>query len=132
MNHETNSRRELLSKGLGHGTVEFLRFVWFPVVGNLRHLLPEWEVRDFSNGYRYLDLAYMPAGAKALGQDHDKGIMNVHSSHIKSACRIVSAIISSAVCPEVSNLVPCPAHNDIYSGLLWRLAAFLISRVTVF
>lgn len=57
-------RRELLNKGLGHGTVEFLRSVWFPAIGNLNHLLPEWEVRDFSNGYRYLDLAYMPGGAK--------------------------------------------------------------------
>ncbi|OPA80932.1 transcriptional regulator [Paenibacillus selenitireducens] len=57
-------RRELLTKGLGHGTVEFLRSIWFPVVGNMNHLHPEWEVHDFSNGYRYLDLAYMPAGAK--------------------------------------------------------------------
>ncbi|MDQ0086905.1 hypothetical protein J2T12_000299 [Paenibacillus anaericanus] len=57
-------RRELLVKGLGHGTVEFLRSVWFPAIGNLNHLFPEWEVRDFSNGYRYLDLAYMPGGAK--------------------------------------------------------------------
>lgn len=65
VDHETNPRRrELLNKGLGHGTVEFLKSVWFPAVGNLNHLLPEWEVRDFSNGYRYLDLAYMPAGAK--------------------------------------------------------------------
>ena len=57
-------RRELLLKGLGHGTIEFLRTVWFPAVGNFNHLFPEWEVRDFNNGYRYLDLAYMPAGAK--------------------------------------------------------------------
>lgn len=57
-------RRELLQKGLGHGTIEFLRSVWFPAIGNLNHLLPEWEVRDFNNGYRYLDLAYMPGGAK--------------------------------------------------------------------
>jgi hypothetical protein len=57
-------RRELLEKGLGHGTIEFLRTVWFPVVGNFDHLYPEWEVRDFHNGYRYLDLAYMPGGAK--------------------------------------------------------------------
>lgn len=57
-------RRELLEKGLGHGTVQFLRSVWFPAVGNFDHLYPEWEVRDFNNGYRYLDLAYMPGGAK--------------------------------------------------------------------
>lgn len=62
---ETGHRRvEKLEKGLGHGTVEFLRLVWFPAVGNFDHLYPEWEVRDFSNGYRYLDLAYMPGGAK--------------------------------------------------------------------
>lgn len=62
---ETNHRRrELLEKGLGHGTFEFLRSVWFPAVGNFEHLHPEWEVRDFNNGYRYLDLAYRPGGAK--------------------------------------------------------------------
>lgn len=60
-----NHRRvELLEKGLGHGTVEYLRLVWFPSVGNFDHLYPEWEVRDFNNGYRYIDLAYLPSGAK--------------------------------------------------------------------
>lgn len=57
-------RREALAKGLGQGTVAFLRDVWFPAVGNFDHLYPEWEVRDFHNGYRYLDLAYMPGGLK--------------------------------------------------------------------
>lgn len=62
---ETNSRRrELLQKGLGHGTVEFLRSIWYPAVGNFDHLYPEWEVLDFNNGYRYIDLGYMPGGAK--------------------------------------------------------------------
>lgn len=61
---ENPRRREFLQNGLGHGTVEFLRTIWFPAVGNFHHLFPEWEVRDFSNGYRYLDLAYMPGGAK--------------------------------------------------------------------
>jgi hypothetical protein len=62
---EKNHRRlEILKKGLGHGTVEFLRLIWFPTVGNFDDLYPEWEVRDFNNGYRYLDLAYMPNGAK--------------------------------------------------------------------
>lgn len=65
LDSESNPRRlELLHKGLGHGTLEFLRSIWFPAIGNFDHLLPEWEVRDFNNGYRYLDLAYMPGGAK--------------------------------------------------------------------
>ncbi|WP_339291472.1 transcriptional regulator [Paenibacillus sp. FSL W8-0187] len=63
--NETNPRRlEILHKGLGHGTVEFLRSVWFPAIGNFNDLHPEWEVRDFGNGYRYLDLAYMPGDAR--------------------------------------------------------------------
>lgn len=62
---ETNPRRKArLEKGLGHGTVEFLRTIWFPRVGNFDHLYPEWEVRDFGGGYRYIDLAYMPGRAK--------------------------------------------------------------------
>ncbi|XID90175.1 transcriptional regulator [Paenibacillaceae bacterium WGS1546] len=62
---ETNPRRrELLEKGLGHGTVEYLRSIWFPAVGNFNHLYAEWEVRDFHSGYRYLDLAYRPEAAK--------------------------------------------------------------------
>ncbi|WP_243296998.1 transcriptional regulator [Bacillus litorisediminis] len=61
---KNHRRRELLKKGLGHGTVEFLRQIWYPTIGNFDHLYPEWEVRDFNNGYRYLDLAYMPGDAK--------------------------------------------------------------------
>lgn len=57
-------RREILEKGLGHGTVEFLRMIWYPTIGNFEHLYPEWEVLDFNNGYRYLDLAYMPGDTK--------------------------------------------------------------------
>lgn len=58
---ETNPRvLSRLENGLEHGTLEFLRTVWFPVMKNFNHLQPEWEVRDFHNGYRYLDLAYMP------------------------------------------------------------------------
>ncbi|MEK3794728.1 transcriptional regulator [Paenibacillus sp. FSL R7-0204] len=63
-NESSHRRKELLGKGLGHGTVEFLRKVWFPAIANFDHLFPEWEVRDFNNGYRYLDLAYMPGDAK--------------------------------------------------------------------
>jgi hypothetical protein len=65
ISEETNPRRrERLEQGLGHGTIEFLRTIWFPAVGNFDHLHPEWEVRDFHNGYRYIDLAYTPNGAK--------------------------------------------------------------------
>lgn len=63
-------RRELLKKGLGYGTVEFLRTIWYPTVGNLDDLYPEFEVRDMNNGYRYLDLAYLPGLAKGCVEIH--------------------------------------------------------------
>ncbi|WP_276354327.1 transcriptional regulator [Cohnella caldifontis] len=59
-------RRELLRKGLGHATVEYLRTCWHPTIGNLDHLYPEWEVRDFSGRLRYLDIAYLPGGVLYL------------------------------------------------------------------
>lgn len=70
-------RREILSDGLGHGTVEFLRKIWFPTIQNFDHLYPEYEVRDLHNRIRYLDLAYMPGG--------DKGCIEIHgfSSHAR-------------------------------------------------
>ncbi|MGJ7922243.1 transcriptional regulator [Neobacillus sp. LXY-4] len=61
---KNHRRREMLEKGLGHGTVEFLRRIWFPAVGNFDYLYPEWEVRDLNNGHRYLDLAYRPDDSK--------------------------------------------------------------------
>ncbi|QGG55976.1 transcriptional regulator [Paenibacillus sp. B01] len=65
---ETNPRRrELLEKGLGHGTVAFLKQIWFPTMRSFKHLHPEWEVRDASNGYRYVDLAYLPGGGAKGG-----------------------------------------------------------------
>ncbi|WP_157321978.1 transcriptional regulator [Paenibacillus anseongensis] len=64
---ETNKRRrERLEQGLGHAEMEFLRAVWFPIIGHFDHLYPEWEVRDLANGYRYLDFAYMPGDARGV------------------------------------------------------------------
>ncbi|UHA72489.1 transcriptional regulator [Paenibacillus sp. 481] len=86
---ENNSRRrELLTKGLGHGTVEFLRTIWYPAVGNLNHLFPEWEVRDFNNGCRYLDLAYMPGGAKGCIEIHGyrSHARDIEVSRFKDLC----------------------------------------------
>lgn len=58
-------RRERLERGLGHAEMEFLRSIWYPKVGNFNDLYPEWEVRDFANGSRYIDFAYMPGDAMA-------------------------------------------------------------------
>jgi hypothetical protein len=70
INGETNHRRrEFLDKGLRRGTVDFLKHIWYPTVGNFRDLYAEWEVVDFQSGYRYLDLAYMPGGGERRHRD---------------------------------------------------------------
>ncbi|MGG1311593.1 DNA-binding response regulator [Cohnella laeviribosi] len=45
-----------------HGYLEklFLEKVWWPAVGNLKFLHPEYEVRDFKDGTRFCDFAYLP------------------------------------------------------------------------
>jgi hypothetical protein len=71
INEETNPRRrQLLNKGLGHGTVEFLRSIWYPAIGHLDHLYPEWEVRDLGGNLRYLDLGYLPGDARGCIEVH--------------------------------------------------------------
>ncbi|MDO3411340.1 transcriptional regulator [Saccharibacillus sp. CPCC 101409] len=63
-------RKELLERGPGHGTVEFLRQIWVPAIGNLDDLHAELEVRDYHGGCRYIDLAYCPGGAKGAIEIH--------------------------------------------------------------
>jgi hypothetical protein len=93
---ERNSRRrERLSRGLSHGTISFLRMIWYPAIGNLNDLFPEYEVRDLNNRYRYLDLAYMPGGAKGCIEIHD------YSSH----ARDVDAVRFKDLCMKQSELV---------------------------
>lgn len=81
-------RREILHKGLGHGTIEFLRSIWFPATGSLEHLYPEYEVRDLNNGFRYLDLAYMPGGVKGCIEIHGfrSHARDVDVSRFKDLC----------------------------------------------
>lgn len=86
---KNHRRRELLEKGLSHGTVEFLRSIWYPVVGSFDHLHAEWEVRDFHQGYRYLDLAFMPGGAKGNIeiQDYRTHARDLDTRRFKDLCR---------------------------------------------
>ncbi|MBB6692248.1 transcriptional regulator [Cohnella xylanilytica] len=86
---ETNPRRrERLEKGLSHGSVEFLRSIWFPAAGSFDHLHPEWEVRDLNGGYRYIDLAYRPGGA--MGgieiQDYGSHARDLDTRRFKDLC----------------------------------------------
>lgn len=86
---KNHRRRELLQKGLSHGTEEMLRSIWYPVVGNFDHLYPECEVRDFNNGYRYLDLAFLPGNRKGdiEVQDYRSHARDLDTRRFKDLCR---------------------------------------------
>lgn len=81
-------RRELLHRGLSYGTIAYLRSIWFPAIGNLDHLYPEYEVRDMNNGCRYLDLAYIPGGAKGCIeiQDYRSHARDIETGRFKDLC----------------------------------------------
>ncbi|WP_010275672.1 hypothetical protein [Paenibacillus senegalensis] len=82
-------RKAFLQNGLSHGTMEFLRLIWYPVIGNFDHLYAEYEIRDFSNGYRCLDLAYMPGNAKGCIeiQDYRSHARDIEVSRFKDLCK---------------------------------------------
>lgn len=86
---DNHRRRELLQKGLSYGSVELLRTIWYPLIGNFDHLYPEWEVRDFNNGYRYLDFAFMPGGVKAdiEVQDYRTHARDLDTRRFRDLCR---------------------------------------------
>ncbi|WP_339159187.1 transcriptional regulator [Paenibacillus sp. FSL W8-0186] len=81
-------RRELLRKGLSWGTVDFLRRIWYPAIGNFDYLYPEYEIRDYNNGYRYLDLAYLPGNAKGCIeiQDYRSHARDIEVNRFKDLC----------------------------------------------
>lgn len=57
-------RRRRLQKGLGHAEFHFLRRVWWPAVGTMDHLHPEYEVADFDGISRFVDFAYLRADVR--------------------------------------------------------------------
>jgi very-short-patch-repair endonuclease len=54
-----------LREGLGISERRFLEHIWWTAFGHFRHLTLEFEVRDFKEGTRYLDFAYIRGHFKA-------------------------------------------------------------------
>lgn len=57
-------RRGRLVRGHGHAEQLFLQQVWWPAVGSLDHLHPEYEVLDWNRKSQFLDFAYTPPFGK--------------------------------------------------------------------
>ncbi len=52
-------RLKRLQRGLGYAEELFLKTVWWPIYEHFDQLYPEYEVRDYKDGYRYIDFAYI-------------------------------------------------------------------------
>ncbi|WP_276353519.1 DNA-binding response regulator [Cohnella caldifontis] len=58
----TGERKRRLQQGLSYSSKLFVRNLWWPAIGNLDDLHPEYEVHDFKDGSRFLDFAIILDG----------------------------------------------------------------------
>ncbi|OCT12316.1 hypothetical protein A8709_31280 [Paenibacillus pectinilyticus] len=52
-------RLKRLKEGHGYAETSFLRYIWWKAFGNFDDLHPEYEIKDFRDGTRFLDFAYI-------------------------------------------------------------------------
>ncbi|MGO4499676.1 hypothetical protein AB4114_27685 [Paenibacillus sp. 2RAB27] len=69
----TGDRRLRLQKGLSFSLKKFIIHVLWPAVGSFEGWFAEYEVMDYKDGYRYLDLAKPSTGIKVCIEVDDKG-----------------------------------------------------------
>ncbi|KQX49271.1 hypothetical protein ASD40_12705 [Paenibacillus sp. Root444D2] len=72
-------RLRRLKEGHGHAEKAFLHQVWWPAFGNFNDLHPEYEVKDFRDGTRFLDFAFLRHSLKLAIEIDGYG---THSSQI--------------------------------------------------
>ncbi|MDI4647790.1 DNA-binding response regulator [Cohnella hashimotonis] len=78
---KTSSRcRIRLAGGLSHASLFFLRFVWWPAFRSLTGLIPEYEIVDYKDGYRYIDFVYITNGLRIAIELDGRGPHRLHLS----------------------------------------------------
>ena len=84
-----SQKTRVVAKRIKPRDVEMLRSIWYPTVGNFDYLYPEWEVTDFNNGYRYLDLAFLPGNMKGdiEIEDYRSHARDLDTLRFKDLCR---------------------------------------------
>ncbi len=60
----TGERLRRLAELERHAEKQFLKQVWWPMYRSFEGLIPEYEVKDFRDGERYLDFAYIRGSYK--------------------------------------------------------------------
>ncbi|MFD2332684.1 DNA-binding response regulator [Cohnella sp. GCM10020058] len=72
--------RARLAGGLSHASLFFLRFVWWPAFRSLTGLIPEYELVDYKDGYRYIDFVYLTNGLRIAIELDGRGPHRLHLS----------------------------------------------------
>ncbi|MFD0692913.1 endonuclease domain-containing protein [Paenibacillus sp. GCM10027628] len=76
---EKGERLRRLKEGHGHAEKLFLQQVWWKAFDDFQDLHPEYEVRDFRDGYRYIDFAFIRHSLRLAIEIDGYG---THSAHI--------------------------------------------------
>ncbi|MDR6550098.1 DNA-binding response regulator [Paenibacillus qinlingensis] len=84
----TGERHRRLHEGLGHAEKLFLEKVWFPAFGHFEFLHPEYEVKDFRDGTRFIDFAFIRQSLK-LAIEIDGFTTHVHLSRSQFADQLI-------------------------------------------
>jgi len=78
---QIGERQRRLMTGDFHAEKLFLENVWWPLFHNFQYLHPEYEIRDFKDGQRYLDFAYLRPMIKLCFE------MDGYGPHLKQITR---------------------------------------------
>jgi hypothetical protein len=66
LSRRSGERRGRLERGHRHGEKLFLKKVWWPMMGSLDNLHPEYEVLDWRSRLYYADFVWMPGHVKLV------------------------------------------------------------------
>ncbi|MDG0808794.1 helix-turn-helix domain-containing protein [Cohnella rhizosphaerae] len=69
-----------LASGLTHASLFFLRYVWWPAFRSFKGLIPEYEIVDYKDGYRYIDFVYFTNGLRIAFELDGRGPHRLHIS----------------------------------------------------
>lgn len=69
-----------LARGLTYASLYFLRFVWWPAFRSFKGLIPEYEIVDYRDGYRYIDFVYLTNGLRIAIELDGRGPHRLHIS----------------------------------------------------
>ena len=105
----TGERRGRLERGHQHGEILYLRNVWWPLIGNLDDLHPEYEILDLRRRSFFTDFTWMPGQVKIIWE------IKGYDAHVRDMDR-------NRYCEELN-------RETFFQGLGFRVVSFAYDDV---